>query len=293
LLPLRVPLPTPRCRFCKRAASFPSCVFSKRGARFPRAQKIGSAAGLDFRSSCYTQTHTLVTHRHRVPSFGGRRGLRWRATNDPGLARKPARYLINKGEYLSFTTQLGNIISVKREWVFVERGRRTTVGFLALSGWVSCRRFMTQLRNIISAGTTQLREHHGPLEIDNHPSPEVENIWRAPKKQNGCLQMASPFLPKRHLAKWNEFPETEVQPPAQMPIPGVLNRKKVFNNSDLTGLNSLPHPEPRQQIRFQPTVSEKEDTGKELTLTVSQVPMLADHPLGKMGVKRICVLTQP
>uniref|UniRef100_A0A8C5SDF3 TruB pseudouridine synthase family member 2 n=1 Tax=Laticauda laticaudata TaxID=8630 RepID=A0A8C5SDF3_LATLA len=46
----------------------------------------------------------------------------------------------------------------------------------------------------------------------------------------------------------------------------------------IKGLNSLQRPEPRQQICFQPTVSEKE-TGKELTLTVSQVPMLADHPL--------------
>ncbi|XP_058015607.1 pseudouridylate synthase TRUB2, mitochondrial isoform X2 [Ahaetulla prasina] len=43
-------------------------------------------------------------------------------------------------------------------------------------------------------------------------------------------------------------------------------------------LNSLKRPEPRQQICFQPTMSEKE-TGKELTLMVSQVPMLADHPL--------------
>ncbi|XP_026545313.1 mitochondrial mRNA pseudouridine synthase TRUB2 isoform X2 [Notechis scutatus] len=47
----------------------------------------------------------------------------------------------------------------------------------------------------------------------------------------------------------------------------------------IKGLNSLQRPEPRQQICFQPTVSEKEETGKELTLTVSRVPMLADHPL--------------
>lgn len=53
-----------------------------------------------------------------------------------------------------------------------------------------------------------------------------------------------------------------------------------------SGLNSLKYPEPCQQICFQPVMAEKEGTGKELTLMVSQVPMLADHPLGKM-VKRI------
>ncbi|KAL7978513.1 hypothetical protein Chor_004330 [Crotalus horridus] len=46
----------------------------------------------------------------------------------------------------------------------------------------------------------------------------------------------------------------------------------------IKGLNALKQPEPCQQICFQPSVAEKE-TGKELTLTVSQVPKLADHPL--------------
>ncbi|KAM3825423.1 pseudouridylate synthase TRUB2, mitochondrial isoform 1-T1 [Vipera latastei] len=47
----------------------------------------------------------------------------------------------------------------------------------------------------------------------------------------------------------------------------------------IKGLNSLKYPEPCQQICFQPVMAEKEGTGKELTLMVSQVPMLADHPL--------------
>ncbi|XP_070614917.1 pseudouridylate synthase TRUB2, mitochondrial isoform X2 [Erythrolamprus reginae] len=62
--------------------------------------------------------------------------------------------------------------------------------------------------------------------------------------------------------------------------PGVHWRsvKATVERYLLKDLNSLTPPEPRQQICFQPTVSENE-TGKELTLTISQVPMLADHPL--------------
>ncbi|XP_015744550.1 mitochondrial mRNA pseudouridine synthase TRUB2 isoform X2 [Python bivittatus] len=48
-------------------------------------------------------------------------------------------------------------------------------------------------------------------------------------------------------------------------------------SSLLLGLNSLKCPQPRQQIRFQRTVSEED--GKDLTLTVNKVPMLVDHPL--------------
>ncbi|XP_060106730.1 pseudouridylate synthase TRUB2, mitochondrial isoform X2 [Heteronotia binoei] len=46
----------------------------------------------------------------------------------------------------------------------------------------------------------------------------------------------------------------------------------------LSELNSLERPPPRQQIRFLPAMVEGKD-GKELTLTVTQLPMLADHPL--------------
>ncbi|KAL8174685.1 UNVERIFIED_CONTAM: hypothetical protein K2H54_051337 [Gekko kuhli] len=46
----------------------------------------------------------------------------------------------------------------------------------------------------------------------------------------------------------------------------------------LNELNSLERPAPRQQIRFLPGTVEGKD-GKELTLSVTQQPMLADHPL--------------
>ncbi|XP_034294611.1 pseudouridylate synthase TRUB2, mitochondrial isoform X1 [Pantherophis guttatus] len=55
--------------------------------------------------------------------------------------------------------------------------------------------------------------------------------------------------------------------------------KETVERHLIKDLNSLKRPEPRQQICFQPTTSEMETGRKELTLTVSQVPMLADHPL--------------
>ncbi|XP_061460263.1 pseudouridylate synthase TRUB2, mitochondrial isoform X1 [Rhineura floridana] len=46
----------------------------------------------------------------------------------------------------------------------------------------------------------------------------------------------------------------------------------------LKDLNSLERPAPRQLVRFLPGMVEGED-GKQLTMTVTQVPTLADHPL--------------
>ncbi|XP_066466817.1 pseudouridylate synthase TRUB2, mitochondrial isoform X2 [Tiliqua scincoides] len=46
----------------------------------------------------------------------------------------------------------------------------------------------------------------------------------------------------------------------------------------LKGLNSLERPAPRQRVRFLPSTVEDQG-GKELMMTVTQVPVLADHPL--------------
>ncbi|XP_077162595.1 pseudouridylate synthase TRUB2, mitochondrial isoform X2 [Paroedura picta] len=46
----------------------------------------------------------------------------------------------------------------------------------------------------------------------------------------------------------------------------------------LRELNSLKRPAPQQQIRFLPGTAEGKD-GKELVLTVTQLPVFADHPL--------------
>ncbi|XP_044296048.1 mitochondrial mRNA pseudouridine synthase TRUB2 isoform X2 [Varanus komodoensis] len=60
-------------------------------------------------------------------------------------------------------------------------------------------------------------------------------------------------------------------------VPWKLLRDTVETQL-LRDLNSLKWPAPRQHVRFLPGTVEGKD-GKELTITVSQVPVLADHPL--------------
>ncbi|XP_063000653.1 pseudouridylate synthase TRUB2, mitochondrial isoform X1 [Elgaria multicarinata webbii] len=60
-------------------------------------------------------------------------------------------------------------------------------------------------------------------------------------------------------------------------VPWSLVRDTVETQL-LKDLNLLERPAPRQRIRFLPSTVEGKD-GKELTMTVTQVPVLADHPL--------------
>uniref|UniRef100_A0ACB8F029 Mitochondrial mRNA pseudouridine synthase Trub2 n=1 Tax=Sphaerodactylus townsendi TaxID=933632 RepID=A0ACB8F029_9SAUR len=54
--------------------------------------------------------------------------------------------------------------------------------------------------------------------------------------------------------------------------------RRTVETKLLGELNSLERPPPRQHVRFLPSTVEGKD-GKEVTLTVTQVPTLVDHPL--------------
>ncbi|XP_053138408.1 pseudouridylate synthase TRUB2, mitochondrial isoform X1 [Hemicordylus capensis] len=62
--------------------------------------------------------------------------------------------------------------------------------------------------------------------------------------------------------------------------PGVpwFSVRETVETQLLKDLNSLERPAPRQHVRFLPGTVEGSH-GKELTMTVTQVPVLADHPL--------------
>ncbi|XP_054853637.1 pseudouridylate synthase TRUB2, mitochondrial isoform X2 [Eublepharis macularius] len=66
-----------------------------------------------------------------------------------------------------------------------------------------------------------------------------------------------------------------VYKPPGVPWKGV---RDAVETKLLSELNSLERPPPSQQVRFLPSTVEGKD-GKELTLTVTQLPVLAEHPL--------------